>query len=425
MFTSNKIVLCRSCKGKGGDLVYKAISKFPSDFLLRINSRNEKNYLPNSINRVGSLKIVSLNNEDGDILPNEIQVEKRIGTKNNRHELKLYFSRTKRSFKLSTEKAPRLLKADDLVSFNRSILKLYPELEEYNFEEKTDLLNTCFGLNYEILRTWFKNSKSIKCIKIANISSFSDLFYAFPVTKLGPFERQQKVQDLYEELNDANGINILIENEVPTSFIRNRSLKSKVQESFSSGKHPTNDQLILPELLSDMYDEDEENYNSNFQTFDLEKKIKSQYSEYQTRSLNSVFVNPSHIHKYGLFARMRFNKYDIVIEYVGELIRNAVADKREKEYRFQGFGDCYMFRIDQDFVIDATFKGNEARYLNHSCNPNCASIALEIDGSKKIVIYAKQKIEESEELTYDYQFEAEAEKLKCTCGAKNCQGRMN
>ena len=53
---------------------------------------------------------------------------------------------------------------------------------------------------------------------------------------------------------------------------------------------------------------------------------------------------------------------------MGEVIRNPVADIREKNYSNMGFGDCYMFRVDKDFVIDASFKGNEARYLNHSCD---------------------------------------------------------
>ena len=62
-----------------------------------------------------------------------------------------------------------------------------------------------------------------------------------------------------------------------------------------------------------------------------------------------------------------FKKYEIIIEYVGEVVRNVIADKREVIYKDKGFGDCYMFRIDKDFVVDATFHGNQARYLNHSC----------------------------------------------------------
>ena len=62
------------------------------------------------------------------------------------------------------------------------------------------------------------------------------------------------------------------------------------------------------------------------------------------------------------------SKGEIIVEYTGEIIRNAVADKREHEYESSGFGGCYMFRLDDNYVIDATFSGNEARFLNHSCN---------------------------------------------------------
>lgn len=61
---------------------------------------------------------------------------------------------------------------------------------------------------------------------------------------------------------------------------------------------------------------------------------------------------------------------EIVVEYIGELIRNKVSDKREKIYEAKGFGDCYMFRIDKDLIVDATMYGSKARYLNHSCCVN-------------------------------------------------------
>lgn len=77
------------------------------------------------------------------------------------------------------------------------------------------------------------------------------------------------------------------------------------------------------------------------------------------------------------------------MEYIGELIRPPVADKREMIYDSQGIG-CYMFRIDQEWIIDATKKGNIARYVNHSCEPNCYSDVIEINGQKKIVLISKQ-----------------------------------
>ena len=68
----------------------------------------------------------------------------------------------------------------------------------------------------------------------------------------------------------------------------------------------------------------------------------------------------------------------------------------------QGIGS-YMFRIDSSSVVDATKQGSIARYVNHSCEPNCASRIITFEGKKKIVIFAQQDIAVGEELTYDYQ----------------------
>jgi histone-lysine N-methyltransferase SETD1 len=66
-----------------------------------------------------------------------------------------------------------------------------------------------------------------------------------------------------------------------------------------------------------------------------------------------------------------FSQGEIVCEYVGEIISHKVADQREKNYEKRGIGDCYMFKLDEDRVIDATVKGNYGRFINHSCEANC------------------------------------------------------
>lgn len=58
---------------------------------------------------------------------------------------------------------------------------------------------------------------------------------------------------------------------------------------------------------------------------------------------------------------------EMVIEYAGELIRSTLTDKRERYYDSKGIG-CYMFKIDENFVVDATMRGNAARFINHSCD---------------------------------------------------------
>jgi len=139
----------------------------------------------------------------------------------------------------------------------------------------------------------------------------------------------------------------------------------------------------------------------------------------------AVEVWMSKIHRNGLFALQAINTNEIVIEYVGEKIRIPVADKREVHYGKLGVGDCYLFRLDTHNIIDATFYGSKARYINHSCDPNLKSDRLDVNGVKHIVFIAIRHIQAEEELTFDYNFEPDAEKLDCFCGAPNCRSRLN
>jgi len=70
-------------------------------------------------------------------------------------------------------------------------------------------------------------------------------------------------------------------------------------------------------------------------------------------------------------------------------------------------------------------KGNAAGFINHSCEPNCEAKAKEISGKGRIIIYALRKISRGEELTYDYKFEKEEEKIPCSCGSKHCRKYLN
>ncbi|KAK0153842.1 Histone-lysine N-methyltransferase SETD1A [Merluccius polli] len=75
----------------------------------------------------------------------------------------------------------------------------------------------------------------------------------------------------------------------------------------------------------------------------------------------------SRIHEWGLFAMEAIAADEMVIEYVGQNIRQMVADNREKRYAQQGIGSSYLFRVDHDTIIDATKCGNLARFINHCC----------------------------------------------------------
>lgn len=86
---------------------------------------------------------------------------------------------------------------------------------------------------------------------------------------------------------------------------------------------------------------------------------------------------------------------DMIIEYVGEKVRQQVADMRERQYLKSGIGSSYLFRIDEHTVIDATKRGGIARFINHSCTPNCTAKIINVERSKRIVIYALRDIGQS------------------------------
>ncbi|KAK3308563.1 SET1-like protein [Chaetomium strumarium] len=136
----------------------------------------------------------------------------------------------------------------------------------------------------------------------------------------------------------------------------------------------------------------------------------------------------SAIHNWGLYAMENIPKDDMIIEYVGEEVRQQIAELREHRYLKSGIGSSYLFRIDDNTVIDATKKGGIARFINHSCTPNCTAKIIKVEGSKRIVIYALRDIAQNEELTYDYKFERElgsTDRIPCLCGTAACKGFLN
>ena len=133
----------------------------------------------------------------------------------------------------------------------------------------------------------------------------------------------------------------------------------------------------------------------------------------------------STIHNWGLFTLEPIAVDELVIEYIGECIRSSIGDVRERRYQEVGIGCSYMFRVDSDYIIDATKKGNLARFINHSCDPNCYAKIIPVGTEKRIAIYSKRDIEVNEEITYDYKFPLEDEKIPCYCGATSCRGTLN
>lgn len=136
----------------------------------------------------------------------------------------------------------------------------------------------------------------------------------------------------------------------------------------------------------------------------------------------------SAIHNWGLYAIEPIAANEMIIEYVGEIVRQKVAERRERNYLKSGIGSSYLFRIDESTVIDATKRGGIARFINHCCTPSCTAKIIKVEGQKRIVIYALRDIAADEELTYDYKFEREQngeERIPCLCGAPGCKGFLN
>ncbi len=99
-----------------------------------------------------------------------------------------------------------------------------------------------------------------------------------------------------------------------------------------------------------------------------------------------------------MYAARDLEKNTMIIEYIGELIRNEVANRREKVYSEQNRG-IYMFRLNDDLVVDATISGGLARYINHCCDPNCIAETVALnEREEKIIIIANKRILKGEEV---------------------------
>lgn len=116
------------------------------------------------------------------------------------------------------------------------------------------------------------------------------------------------------------------------------------------------------------------------------KKTKNS-SKKQTTA--PIVIRRSPLGGLGIFATAPIRRGDFVIEYTGEKITNEEADRR---------GGRYLFEINSKWTLDGKGRENTARYINHSCVPNCEA---ELSGLR-VLIYAKRAIREGEELTYNY-----------------------
>ncbi|OMO66650.1 hypothetical protein CCACVL1_21036 [Corchorus capsularis] len=126
----------------------------------------------------------------------------------------------------------------------------------------------------------------------------------------------------------------------------------------------------------------------------------------------------------GIVAEEDIKHGEFVIEYVGEVIDDKTCEERLWNMKHRGETNFYLCEINRDMVIDATYKGNKSRYINHSCNPNTEMQKWIIDGETRIGIFAMRDIRKGEHLTYDYQFVQFGADQDCHCGAAGCRQKL-
>ena len=134
------------------------------------------------------------------------------------------------------------------------------------------------------------------------------------------------------------------------------------------------------------------------------------------RVLPKVFVDRSAIHGEGLFAGEYIRKGRRIIEYTGEKVPSGEGTTRSRDDEEL----TYIFTLNDDYDIDGSVNGNEARFANHSCDGNAWVDIIR----NRIWFIADRAIPEGEEITFDYRLQAE-ELYECVCGSENCRGYMN
>jgi uncharacterized protein len=147
--------------------------------------------------------------------------------------------------------------------------------------------------------------------------------------------------------------------------------------------------------------------------------------------MSPIVVRNSPIHGTGVFATRDIAFEEEIVEYLGRLMTHAEVDAVYPD----DDGHTFLFTLNDTYVVDGGVDGNEARWINHSCDPNCEAVLIENDENDPakdvMVIQAMRPIRAGEELTYDYGIttnepitDAVRALWACRCGAPNCKGIM-
>ncbi|MBP9855070.1 MAG: SET domain-containing protein-lysine N-methyltransferase [Candidatus Omnitrophica bacterium] len=137
-----------------------------------------------------------------------------------------------------------------------------------------------------------------------------------------------------------------------------------------------------------------------------------------------IAFKKSGIHGTGVYARVEIKEGTKVIEYIGEKVTKKESERRaqiplENNADNEDMGAVYIFELNKRYDLDGYFKYNTARYINHSCDPNCESDIIK----GRVWIIALKDIKKGEEITYNYNYSwGDHEDHPCNCGTKRCVG---
>eukprot|EP00116_Pleurobrachia_bachei_P001566 sb/3461828/ len=146
---------------------------------------------------------------------------------------------------------------------------------------------------------------------------------------------------------------------------------------------------------------------------------------FQRRSYPDTKLVKTEGRGWGMIAMQEIKEGEFVHEYVGEIIDEQEVARRLQHYQATGVTDYYILTVETSRIIDAKPKANNARFMNHACDPNCETQKWNVCGLTCIGLFAKRTIAVGEELTFDYQFDTRGEEKKaCLCGSVNCSGYL-